>query len=226
MTSETRDIVVIGAGGHGKDVVQLIRDINRERPVWNLIGFVDDNAELAGRTVGGAPVIGSIDVLGDWAAGTVSAVCAVGCSRMRMHMQETLKARYPWLRYPTLVHPTVVIGDNVTVGEGTIVGALTVLSMDVAIGKHALIHHGCTIGHDSALGDYASIMPGTNVSGNVTVALAAYVGANATLLPGVVVGEYATVGAGAVVTVSLPSHCTAVGVPAKPIKFHNPVFAD
>lgn len=222
MISGARDIVVIGAGGHGKDVVQLIRDINKVKPTWNIVGFVDDNEELRGKHVGGTTVLGSNEVMDNWKS--ISAVCAIGCSRLRMKMLEGLNVRYPSLHYPILVHPTAVVADEVSLGEGTIVGALTVLSTDVNIGKHSLIHYGCTIGHDSLLMDFVSIMPGTKVSGNVTLCRRVYIGANATLLPGVEIGEQTTIGAGAVVTASLPGYCTAVGVPARPIKFQAPVF--
>jgi sugar O-acyltransferase (sialic acid O-acetyltransferase NeuD family) len=194
--------------------------------VWNIIGFIDDNAELCGKVVGGTRVIGSLETLNDWSVGKIYAVCAVGCSKLRLQLQEVLTIRYPWLQFPTLVHPTVVMGEQVALGEGTIVGALTVLSSDVTIGKHSLIHYACSVGHDSILGNHVSIMPGTKVSGNVTINRVAYVGANATVLPGVEIGEYATIGAGAVVTASMPPHCTAVGVPAKPIKLHNPVLCN
>lgn len=95
------------------------------------------------------------------------------------------------------------------------------ITTNIRIGDFVVLNLQCTVGHDSIIKDYSSLMPSVNVSGEVTIGECVLVGTGATIINQLEIGEHTIVGAGAVVTKSLPAYCTEVGVPAKPIKFHE-----
>lgn len=123
--------------------------------------------------------------------------------------------------YPVLMHPSVISSDRVKVGEGSIICAGNIITVNIEIGKHVIINLDCTIGHDAILGDYSTVLPGVNVSGFVKMEECVSVGTGSAIIPGITIGRNTVIGAGAVVVKDLPAHCTAVGSPAKPIKFHE-----
>ncbi len=215
-----KKIVVIGAGGHGRETVQLIKDINRVSATWDLLGYLDDDPATTGQIRNGCPVLGTTRLLesAEWQG--VHLVCAIGDARARKAIVERLVQTIPRLFFATLIHPTAVIGDETVIGEGTMVAAHSVITTHVQIGRHVIVNYGSTIGHDGRIGDFANVFPGANLSGHVTVGAEATVGAGAVILPGMEVGSRSIVGAGAVVTRPIPPDCTAVGVPARPIRFH------
>lgn len=216
-----KDIIIIGAGGQGRETVQLIKDINDITPTWNLLGFVDDNDASIGKEINGFPVLGDThSLLGDNFKNTY-VICAIGQSRVRKIVVEKLKKINPHLTFATLVHPSAVIGDHTFIGTGTMICAHTVVTVNIQIGDHVLINYGSTIGHDTILKDYCTVLPGSNISGNVVLEECVDMGSGAAIIPGVVVGKNTIIGAGAVVAKPLPENCTAVGVPAKPIKYHK-----
>ena len=110
--------------------------------------------------------------------------------------------------------------SNVLVGEGSIICAGTILTTDIKIGRHVILNLCCTVGHDSLIGDFCSFMPAVNISGEVNIGEGVYVGTGAKIINQLEIGEETIVGAGAVVAKSLPAKCTAVGIPAKPIRFN------
>ena len=95
------------------------------------------------------------------------------------------------------------------------------VTTNVLIKDFVILNLQCTVGHDTVIEDYASFMPSVNISGEVTIGEGVYVGTGTKIINQLEIGDNTIVGAGAVVAKSLPAHCTAVGVPAKPIKFHN-----
>jgi sugar O-acyltransferase (sialic acid O-acetyltransferase NeuD family) len=129
----------------------------------------------------------------------------------------------PLVEFPTLIHPTVIVGSKeyVTIGKGCVICANNILTTNIKVGDFVILNLDCTVGHDTTIGDYASFMPAVNISGEVTIGRNVYVGTGAKIINQLEIGEGTIVGAGAVVSKSLPSNCTAVGVPAKPIKFRE-----
>ncbi|TMV47506.1 hypothetical protein FE783_21125 [Paenibacillus mesophilus] len=219
MKKTKKEIVIIGAGGLGKGIAQLIKDINHSTDTWELLGFMDDDVKLAGKAINGYPVLGKLELLGEQRYRDVHTISAIGNSEGRIHIIRKARGINPSMRTPTLVHPTAVVGDETSIGEGTAISAYTVIEADNRIGEHVLVHFGSTIGHDCEIEDFSTILPGANVSGRVRLRIGSYLGTNSSVLPGVEVGPYSVVGAGAVVVRSLPGYCTAVGVPAKLIKY-------
>ncbi len=157
-----------------------------DRPVWSLADAPADAFVICG--IGGMPEI-----------------------KQRVMEDADHHGRGP---APALVFDGVPIGPNVSIGEGTIICAGNILTVDITIGRHVAINLDCTVGHDVVIGDFATISPGVHVSGNVTIGTGAFIGTGASIIEGVAIGDYAVVGAGAVVTKDVPALSLVAGVPA------------
>lgn len=211
-----KNIVIVGSGGFGREVAWLIEDINKVKPVWNIVGFVDDNNDLTDSTVNGYKVLGNIDWLIDK---EVYVVIAIGDPVGKKNVFERIKNTNN--SFPSLIHPSVIMSNSVNIGDGTIICAANILTVNIEIGNHVIINLDCTIGHDAVIHDYATILPSVNVSGYVDIGECVSVGTGSAIIQGLKIGDNAVIGAGSVVVKDIPANCTAVGVPAKPIKFHN-----
>lgn len=217
-----KDIAFYGAGGFGREVLSLVKNLNENEPKWNILGFFDDNTQKfkKGDLVNGIPVLGNIDDLNGWKKEISVAICS-GNSASRNGIFKRITN--PLVSFPTLIHPSVWIGDPeyVSIGNGCIICAGVQITNNVKIGDFVLLNLQCTVGHDAIIGNFSSFMPSVNISGGVETEEGVYVGTGAKIVNSLTIGEYAIVGAGAVVAKSLPPQCTAVGVPAKPIKFNE-----
>ena len=211
-----KDLVIIGAGGFGREVAWLIERINQVKEEWNLMGFVDDNDEIQNKEVNGYKVIGNIEWLQQQ---EIYVVNAIGDPITKKKIIERLNESKN--TYPVLIDPSVIYSNRVTFGEGSIICAANILTVDIKIGKHVIINLDCTIGHDAKLRDYTTVLPSVNVSGFVETGECVSIGTGSAVIQGVKIGENTVVGAGAVVVKELPANCVAVGSPAKPIKFHE-----
>lgn len=209
-----KDIVIIGAGGFGREVAWLIEDINKIKPEWNIKGFIDDNLEV-GSLINGYEVLGDLEWLKKQ---ELYAVCAVGEPKIKKNIISRLENS--GVKYPVLIHPSVIKSDIVEIGEGSIICAGSILTVNINIGMHVIINLDCTVGHDVQIKDYSTILPSVNVSGCVVVEECVNIGTCSAIIQGVKIDKNTIVGAGSVVVKDLPANCTAVGVPAKPIKFN------
>ncbi len=215
-------LVIIGAGGFAREVAWLVEDINKDKKQWDLIGFIDENEANHGKVLNGYPVLGGFDFLTNKSINEqLYAVCAVGNSSARLKL--TKKAIHCGLKFTNVIHPSVKISEHVKMGTGNIICAHSIISVNVFIGDHVSINPRCGIGHDVVIEDFSTLYWDINLSGNVRVNTGCEIGTKATLIPGITVGEWSIIGAGAVVVRDIPPHCTAVGVPAKPIKFHKDI---
>lgn len=210
-------LAIVGAGGFAREVLTLVNDINKVNPLFEVIGFVDSDKS---NTIHGFPVIGDDDEI-NATTESLSLVIAVGEPLLKEKIHR--KFTNPLISFPTLMHPSVIIGDkdSVSIGIGCIICAGNILTTDIKLHNFITLNLACTVGHDTEIADYSSFMPSVNISGEVNVGKGVYVGTGAKIINKVEIGEGTIVGAGAVVAKSLPANCTAVGVPAKPIKFHQ-----
>jgi sugar O-acyltransferase (sialic acid O-acetyltransferase NeuD family) len=211
MSSGIQDIAIVGAGGLGKEIAVLIGQINQVQKQWNLVGFFDD-ALPPGSKVLSLPILGNIDAVNQSAR---NVVIAIGNPSVKAAIVKKLTSKS--LKFPVLVHPSVSLGQEITIGEGSIICAGSVLTVHVTIGNHVLINLNTTIGHDVVVGDYSSIMPGAHLSGFVKIDRFAFIGTGTSILQDVHIDEYAIVGAGAVVNRDVKANMTVVGVPAREI---------
>ncbi len=213
-----RRIVVIGAGGFGREIVELIEAINESStaPEWEVLGFLDDgHPDRRVLEAYGMDHLGPVEGLDDLDT-DVEYVIGVGAPRVRRAIDE--RARASGRPSPVLVHPNAWIGRRaVSLGPGTIVCSHVSITNHVTLGRHVHVNLSCTIGHDAVLEDYVTLSPLVAVSGNVHAEPQVLVGTGASLNPGVRLGRESTVGAGAAVVTDVPEATTVVGIPARPI---------
>lgn len=212
------DIIIVGAGGFGREVGMLIDVINQyssEKNKYNLLGFVDDGIKQHTK-IHEYEVLGGIDYLMN-----NDKKCALVLAIGNPSIKRELAAKLKNYHFPNIIHPNVSLNKKyVTIGTGCIICEGSIITCDIVIGDFVIVNLACTIGHDTVIEDFCSFMPAVNISGEVTVKEAVYIGTGAKVINQLEIGKNAIIGAGAVVSKSLPENCTAVGIPAKPIKFN------
>lgn len=214
-----RRIVVLGAAGQARELAWYLRAVGDV-----CVGFVvSDVAKLSDND-------SHERVLGDesWIDAHLSEIdgfaLGIGSPGPRLSVAERLRARHPRVPWPAIVHPSATIdSQTVKLGEGVMVGAGAVLTVNVTLENWCMVNFGATIGHESRIGRGAVVNPGANVSGGVEIGEGVLVGAGAVILQYLRVGANARVGAGAVVTRNVGAGLTVVGVPARPTNsLHGP----
>ena len=211
--NKIKPLVIIGAGGLGREVAWLVEDINKAALEWDFLGFVDDG--LSGKTVEGYPVLGPVDVVmkldpKPWV------VVAIADAKARKRIVTYLSQN--GIRLATLIHPTVKMSRYVNIGVGSIICTGSVLTTNIKLGTSSIINPNCFIGHDTVLGDYTSLMPAVKVAGEVNIGEGVFIGLNAAVINRKTVGDWSIIGAGATVIEDIPPHSLAVGTPARVIK--------
>lgn len=213
-----KKIIIIGVGGFGREIKMLIDQINAVTKKYEIIGFYDDT-DNPQPSYNGVNYLGKIADL-NLVSETTAVAMGIGTPLVKKKILERLTN--PLLIFPSLIHPSVIIGaDAVKIGDGTIICAGCILTCTIEIGKFVTLNLCCTVGHDTQIGDFASFMPAVNISGEVIIEDSVYVGTGAKIINQLQIGKNTIVGSGAVVSKTLPPNCTAVGIPAKPIKFHE-----
>lgn len=206
-------LVIFGAGGFGREVLVLLRQLNEVQPTWRLQGFYDDQPPAAA-TINGLPYLGTAADLNATTEPLAVAV-AVGSPAARAAVVARLTS--PQLSFPALVHPGVALHpyQNIQVGEGTIIQKDVNLMTDLRIGRFVVLNVGTILGHDAVVEDFCSLMCHVDLSGYVHVETGCYLGTKSTIIQGLRMGARSTLGAGAVAVRDLPAGVTAAGVPAR-----------
>jgi sugar O-acyltransferase (sialic acid O-acetyltransferase NeuD family) len=218
---DCRQVIIIGAGRHGREIHSYICDLAACGEKISLIGFVDEK-----KAVGpweGSRVLGDFDSLRHFLRKQPRSkfyyITATGDNRARKRFVQkinTLSA--PNLLPLTLSHPTASIGSKAEIGEGSCFAPGSIITTGVKIGRHCIVNVNTSVSHDCLIGDYTNINPGAVVCGDVKIGQGCYIGAGATIIDKVIIGEWAIIGAGAVVIDNTPANVTVAGVPARIIK--------
>jgi sugar O-acyltransferase (sialic acid O-acetyltransferase NeuD family) len=207
------ELVIIGAGGHGKVVLDILRAAGQHEPV----AFLDADPALAGTEVFGVPVLGAINLLPKLRQQKVRhAIVAIGDNRARLQYAGLLRGQ--GFELASAVHPTAFVSPTAKLGVNVVVAPQAAVITDTRIGDSAIINTGAAVDHECDVAEGVHIGPGARLAGRVRVGAGAFVGLGASVIQCLTIGQYAMVGAGAVVTADVPDFATVVGVPARVIR--------
>lgn len=210
-----KDLYIVGAGGCGREVLHIIKDIHRiQGPRWNIKGFLDDTEEpLKGKECDYG-VVGTIqdfqpkenDVL----------VIAIASPQEKQKLVPMLLER--GAVFETVIHPSTGLGEYNQIGIGTVITAGFGMTVNVRIGEFVLLSD-CVIGHDVQIGDFSTISTKANILGYANIGRGAFLGANVVIAPNGKVGENAYVGIGSVVLKNVKPGKKVFGNPAREMNF-------
>lgn len=208
----TRPLVVVGAGGFGREALDVAEAMNEMNPTWDVLGVVDDSPSrvnlerLAARGVGH---LGGLDAIPAEAAVSIG----VGSPAARRTIHELFAERD--FAFASLVHPTALMGSEVRAADGAVICAGVSVGTNVTLGRHVHLNPHAVIGHDTILGDHVSVNPNATISGDCVIEDEVLIGAGAVVLQGLHVGRGAVVGGAACVVAGVTAGATVMGVPAR-----------
>lgn len=209
MPEPGRPLVILGAGGHAKVVVELIRAMDAG---FRIVGLLD--ADPTPRTVAGAPVLGTDALLPElYNQGVRSAFVAIGDNGVRR--RAAAAARGQGFELVNAISPRATVSPTARLGAGIAIMAGAVVNAEASLEDLVIVNTGAVVEHDARLGIAAHAGPGSVLAGNVEMEAEAFLGAGACAIPGVRIGAGAQVGAGASVVSDIPAGVLAYGVPAR-----------
>lgn len=210
-----KDIVIIGSGAFAREVNWIIKRINSVKSEWNIVGFLDDDESLIGKTIDGVKVMGNIDFISQM--GNVFTVCAICNAKTRKEIIVRI-SQYENVSFATIVDPSAICHPTAKIGEGSVLCCNTMVNIETVIGSHVALVDRCAVGHNSIVGDYSVLFVGSIIAGNVTVGECCELGMGSNVIQSKTIGDNCIIGACACVVKDISSDHTAVGVPAKIIK--------
>lgn len=207
-------LVIVGAGGFGREALDVLRAMDPDGAQYEFAGFVaedEPDPELLAR-IDAAWLGPDRDFLRSPTASHY--VIGIAAPRVRERLAGLFDAA--GLEPATLIHPTATFGRDVVIGAGSVMAAGSGVTTNIRVGRHVHLDRLVTVGHDCRIGDFVTIHPGVVLSGGVTIASCSLLGTTSCVLPGRSVGSDVVVGAGALVTHDVADGTTVVGVPARP----------
>jgi len=214
VTSAGGDLVIIGAGGFGRETADAVRAANAAGGSWRLLGYLDDDPALSGSCLDGVPVLGGTGEL----AGLPDALVVVCTGRPDNYLSRPRIVGglgLPAERYATIIHPTASVSVSSRVGPGSVLLAHVAATAAVRIGSHVAVMPQVTLTHDDVVGDFATLASGARLGGGVHIGAGAYLGAGALVRENRAVGPGSLVGMGSVVLGDVPAGQVWAGIPAR-----------
>jgi len=206
-----KKLIIVGAGGFGREIYGWASDHPDSGTAWELAGFIDDDVDALDGYQYPAGVIGSIEA--HQPAADEVFVCAIGAPMIKQQVCQALMERSA--KFISLVHPSVIHGENVQLGIGVVLCPRVTLTADISIGDFAAINCHSSVGHDVVIGAWATISGHCDLTGNTRYGVGAFLATGVRIVPGKSIGDFSYVGAGSIVIRSVKDGQKVFGNPAR-----------
>jgi len=208
-----KQLIIVGAGGFGRELLQWCKDIQRVKKEWDIAGFIDDNLHAFDEYKCDHKVLGTID---EWVPqeNQVFAL-AIAAPKIKEAVVNKLESR--GAQFISIIHPDARVGDFNTLGKGLILYPNSRVTVNATIGDFVTVLDNTSIGHDAVIGDFTTISASCGINGHVQIGKYSFFGCNASVVPGIRIGEKCHIGIGSVVVNNIRSGIHVLGNPAKRI---------
>ena len=210
-----KNLLIIGAGGCGREVMQWAEDINKVTPTWNIKGYLDDNINALDGIKSAYPVI---DTEKNYVPDPDDVfVCPIGNSNIRKGVIERIEAKGG--TFVSIVHPTAIVANTAVLGKSVIIYPFALISDNAVIGDAAIINMHTSVAHDSVLGEFCTISAHCDITGACTLGDRVFMGTTSNMVPGSKIGDDVYICAGSTVMGRVRAGMKVMGNPAKIVKF-------
>lgn len=217
MNRRLQQLLIFPFGGNAREALMVAIAQNQARKRWHILGFIDDNLSLRGKTCCGFPVLGGREILNKYPRAKVIAV--PGRDDNYWQREKIISSlNIPYRRWAALIHPSVALASDALVGYNTVIMSGCVISTGASVGRHCVILPNTVVSHDSCVGDYTLIGSNVSVSGFVDIGESCYVGSGVKIIQEISIGNKALLGMGSVVIKSVPLETVVAGCPAKALR--------
>lgn len=208
-----KKLLIIGAGGFGREVAVWARDVRQAGADWEMGGFLDANPRALDAFQPELPILGDPET---WNPSPDELfVCGIGTPAIKLPLCRRLLEKGG--RFLTLVHPTARIGPRCRIGTGCVLCPGAILTCDVTLGDFVMLNLHATAGHDAVMGDGCTLSAHADATGWVRLGEGVFMGSHAAAIPKTRVADWAVIGAGSVAMKQVPARTTVFGMPAAPV---------
>jgi sugar O-acyltransferase (sialic acid O-acetyltransferase NeuD family) len=208
MNIKEKNVVIYGASGHGKVIADIVTKSGK-----TVLGFVDDNETLWDKPFCGCPVRKGSSHLFEYAKKEdFSVIIGIGDNHNRREIVKAMESL--GASFGSAIHPSAQLGNDVNIGEGTVIMANSVINPGARVGRHCIVNTGVTIDHDCIIGDFVHLSPGAHLGGRVRVGNSSWIGLGASIINNIHIAEHTIIGAGSVVIRNVDAYTVVAGNPA------------
>lgn len=208
MNKKENPVVIYGGSGHGKVIADIVEKSGKKVLAW-----VDDNETLWNKSFLGYPVWRGRSHLFEYAKKeNFSVIIGIGDNHRRWEIVKAVTSA--GICFDTAIHPSAQLGNDVNIGEGTVIMANSVINPGARVGRHCIVNTAVTIDHDCIIGDFVHLSPGAHLGGSVRVDHSGWIGLGASIINNIYVGEHTIIGAGSVVIANVDAYTVVAGNPA------------
>lgn len=193
----TDTLAIYGQSGHGKVIRQIALASGYQKILW-----IDDAPDADAMT------------FETFLQTDPHIPVALGIGNNTARQKVYLKLKEKQCNIATLVHPSAIIAEDCSLGEGSVVMPLAVINAEAAVGIAAIINSHSCVEHEAQLGDFVHLSPQVALGGNVRIGDFTHIGIGSAIIQGISIGEHTTIAAGSSVIHNIPDHVMAAGVPA------------
>lgn len=208
------DLIIVGAGGFGREVLQWVKDINKIKPTWDIVGFIDDNINALDTLECDYKVVGTIQ---EWMPKENERfVMAIANPKIKQTIAEIMKNK--GAIFANIIHPSALLSEYAQIGEGLVMYPNSLISVNTKIGNFVTLLSSA-IGHDVTVNDFCTISSFCDITGGVKLGKRVFMGSHATIIPKRKIGDDVYIAAGSVVMTNLKNGLRVYGNPAQKMNF-------
>ncbi|OEK08546.1 transferase [Flavivirga aquatica] len=210
-----KNILIIGASGHSKMIIDIIKKNDK----YNIVGLID-SFKTIGQQVYGYEIIGNEKDIPNLTEkhNIIGAVIGIGDNWTRKQLKESIQIKNPNLFFPAIVHPSAILADDISIPNGTVIMPGAIINANSKIGEFCIINSNSSLGHDSKMDDFSSLASGVTIGGNVKIGFCTAISLGASVIQNINIGRHTLIGAGALVIKDIEDYKKALGVPINKIK--------